>query len=287
MRFLDDFPASVHRAAVLRERVVERALLQRIVRVQLPQLPEVPRAQLSDDGQVLAVQRFDRVADGSKLAVEDYCALKGLDAVRKYEGSLEALAMLTTSYIPRAALKENARRLFTLILLNYAIRNADAHLKNFALVYTDAADVRLAPVFDVLSGTVYPKYATSLPALTLRGKKVWAAGAMLTAYGGSRLGLSKTDMGEAVERVTAAVHQVTTRVSEYAHRYPMFREVAKRMLDAWACGLENIKPDAKPGKSTPAPLREQMGMSDPDGPVTRKEANPYANPDGAFSHKSR
>lgn len=76
-------------------------------------------------------------------------------------------------------------------------------------------------------------------------------------------------------------------VSDLADKYPNFREVAKRMLDAWACGLEDIKPDAKPGKYKPVPLREQMGMSDPDPAGARKDANPYANPDGAFSHKSR
>ena len=163
----------------------------------------------------------------------------------------------------------------------------DAHLKNFALEYTNRDDVRLAPVYDVLTGTVYPKYETAIPALTLRGKRVWASGALLQAYGGARLGLSKTDMGEAIERVTAAVYQVTPTVAEFADRYPAFREVAKRMLDAWACGLADIKPDAKPGKYKPAPLREQMGISDPSPAAARKEANPYVNADGAFSHKSR
>jgi serine/threonine-protein kinase HipA len=248
---------------------------------------EVPEARLSDDGQVLAVRRFDRSADGQILAVEDYCALKANDAVNKYKGSLEDLARLTNIYVPRAALKDNARRLYTLILLNYAIHNADAHLKNFALVYTGVDDVRLAPVYDVLSGTVYPKYATHLPALTLLGKRVWASGSMLAAYGGARLGLSTADMGEARERITNAVHKVAPMVKEYASSHPSFREVAKGMLNAWGCGLEDIKPDAKPGKTTPAPLREQMGMSDPDAAARRKEVNPYANVDGAFSHKSR
>ncbi|MDB5837178.1 MAG: Protein hipA, partial [Caballeronia sp.] len=59
------------------------------------------------------------------------------------------------------------------------------------------------------------------------------------------------------------------------------------MLDAWAQGLEDIRPDAKPGKSTPALLREQAGFSNPDGLKHRKETNPYASPDGAFSHKAR
>ncbi|WP_322102185.1 type II toxin-antitoxin system HipA family toxin [Paraburkholderia sp. J41] len=250
---------------------------------------EVPLAQLSDDGQVLAVQRFDRAADGQRLAVEDYCALKGLDPVEKYNGTLELLETLTRTYVPREAFKENARRLFTLLLLNYATHNQDAHLKNFALVYTRREDVRLAPVYDVLCGTAYANYASALPALPLKGKRVWASGALLQTYGGARLGLSKTDMGEAVERVSAAVREVSPMVTAFADRYAQFREIAKQMLNAWAWGLEDIKPDAKPGKYPPAALREQMGMSAP-GPGAggaRKEANPYVNPDGAFSHKAR
>lgn len=248
---------------------------------------EVPETRLSDDGQVLAVRRFDRPADGPMLAVEDYCALKPNDAVNKYKGSLEDLARLTSTYVPRATFRDNARRLYTLILLNYAIRNADAHLKNFALVYTSLDDVRLAPVYDVLSGTAYPAYATHLPALTLQGKRVWASGSMLAAYGGARLGLRKADMDDARERITHALHKVAPMVKDYADRHAKFREVAKGMLNAWACGLEDIKLDARPGKTAPAPLREQLGMSNPDPTATRKRANPYANADGPFSHKSR
>ncbi|WP_322012871.1 type II toxin-antitoxin system HipA family toxin [Paraburkholderia sp. J12] len=247
----------------------------------------VPEARLSGDGQVLAVRRFDRTEDGQMLAVEDYCALRPNNAVDKYKGSLEDLARLTTIYVPRAMLKENARRLYTLILLNYAIHNADAHLKNFALVYTSSEDVRLAPVYDVLTGTVYPEYAANPPALPLQGKRVWSSGRLLETYGGSRLLLSKAERDDARDQVTRAVLAVTPMVAEYAQRYPQFYEVAKRMLDAWGAGLEDIKPDAKPGNTVPVPLREQMGMSDPNAAARRKLANPYASPDGAFNHKAR
>ena len=43
----------------------------------------VPAAELSRDGQVLVVRRFDRPKSGEWLAVEDFCALKGLDPVSK------------------------------------------------------------------------------------------------------------------------------------------------------------------------------------------------------------
>ncbi|MBV6304465.1 type II toxin-antitoxin system HipA family toxin [Candidimonas humi] len=216
---------------------------------------DVPEAHLSHDGQVLALRRFDRSADGLMIAVEDYCALKPADPVNKYKGSLEDLARLTSVYVPRTAFKDAARRLYTLILLNYAIGNADAHLKNFALVYTSTEDVRLAPVYDILSVTAYPKYATQLPALPLQGKRTWASGSMLALYGGARLGLSKTDMNEARERIAAAMRKVVPKVAEHAGHYPGFREVAKRMLDVWGAGLGCIGPDAKPGKTLRLALR--------------------------------
>jgi serine/threonine-protein kinase HipA len=60
---------------------------------------EVPETRLSDDGQVLAIGRFDRTKDGKWLAVEDYCALKGLDPLEKYrKGTLEDLAKLTQEF---------------------------------------------------------------------------------------------------------------------------------------------------------------------------------------------
>lgn len=248
---------------------------------------EVPQTRLSDDAQVLAVRRFDRGEGARRLAVEDFCALEGLDPVNKYKGSLERIAKLASTYIPRARFKENARRLFTLLLVNYAVHNADAHLKNFALVYTGLNDARLAPVYDVLTSTIYPSFADAAPALDLQSRRVWASGKLLATYGGARLGLSKADMGECVEQVTRAVHAVTPLVADCAQRYEDFREHAKRLLDVWAIGLEDIKPDAKPGKSAPAPLREQMGLSDSDDSQRKKMANPYANRDGAFGHRLR
>src|ERR1700678_1703251 len=100
----------------------------------------VPAAELSRDGQVLVVRRFDRPDSGEWLAVEDFCALKGLDPVSKYAGSLEDLAKLLLTYVRGERQGENAVKLYTLLILNYAVRNADAHLKNFALTYTSPWD---------------------------------------------------------------------------------------------------------------------------------------------------
>lgn len=246
----------------------------------------VPEAILSEDGQVLALRRFDRTEEGGRLAVEDYCALMPLDPVNKYKGTLEDLAKLGGAYIGGQRRKEDARRLYTLHLLNFALRNADAHLKNFAVIYTNAADVRLAPVYDVVTVTAYARFQHDLPALPLAGKRVWASGALLGTYGGARLNLSKAEMNESVELVTSAVQAVAPQVRAYADRFPGFREIAKRMLDAWAQGIEDIRPNAAPGRHAPKALREDVGLSASRGRRV-KEKNPYLNHDGPFNHKSR
>ena len=145
----------------------------------------VPTAELSRDGQVLVVRRFDRPVSGEWLAVEDFCALKGLDPVSKYSGSLEDLAKILLTYVGERQ-GENALELYTLLLLNCAVRNADAHLKNFALTYTSIFDVALSPVYDVVTVTVYPQHADDIPGLTIAGKKVWRAGKLLCQLGHGR-----------------------------------------------------------------------------------------------------
>jgi serine/threonine-protein kinase HipA len=250
---------------------------------------KVPETALSEDGQVLAIRRFDRLADGSQLGVEDFCALRGLDPVNKYKASLEDLAKLLAIYVSAPHRKESARRLFTLLLLNYALRNADAHLKKFAVVYSTTEDVRLAPVYDIVTVTAYPEHSADIPGLPLAGKRTWASGKLLAQYGGARLNLSSADMAACMAQVTQAIRKVMPLVSVYAERYPEFREVASRMLDAWAQGIEDIKPDAKLGKPEPAPLHEQAGLSGQNDLVSRKKTNVnvYVDPDGAFGHKAR
>jgi serine/threonine-protein kinase HipA len=248
---------------------------------------DVPETRLSDDGHVLAIRRFDLNEDGTRLGVEDFCALKGFDPVRKYQGTVEDLAKLCNQYLGVDYRKDSKRKLFLLLLLNYALRNADAHMKNYALTFTNERDARLSPVYDIVTVTAYPRYQDDTPALPLKGRKVWCSGKALFEYGGARLSLSPTDMNAALEQIVSAVQTVLPLVSSYADRYPEFREIGKRMLDAWAQGLEDIKPDAKPRKSVPAPLRNQAGLSDARSEVRRKTHNPYADPDGPFGHKSR
>ncbi|SAK66326.1 HipA domain-containing protein [Caballeronia calidae] len=248
---------------------------------------DVPETRLSDDGQVLAIRRFDVSADDTRLGVEDLCALKGLDPARKYQGTVEDLAKLCNRFLGVDYKEDGKRKLFLLLLLNYALRNADAHLKNYALTYRTGRDARLAPVYDIVTVTAYPRYRDDTPALPLKGKKVWRVGRALFEYGGVRLGLSGSEMTAALEQVESAVLKVLPLVKEYADRYLEFRDVGQRMLDAWVQGVEDIKPDTKPIKGNAAPLQEQAAPSRSRSGKRRKAVNPYVASDGPFGHKAR
>src|ERR1017187_6045873 len=51
---------------------------------------------------------------------------------------------------------DDLERLYRLIALNAALRNGDAHLKNFGIVYQDGlGEARLAPVYDLVTTSVY------------------------------------------------------------------------------------------------------------------------------------
>jgi serine/threonine-protein kinase HipA len=234
---------------------------------------------------VLAIRRFDRAADGAFIGVEDCCSLKGLDPASKYSGSLEDLAKYLKYYLPVDERQAESRKLMTLIYLNYALGNADAHLKNFAFTYTNWDKVRLAPAYDIVTVRAYPKYADDLPGLTLQGKKVWPAGKHLVLFGTSRLSLSLKVLGDIRNAVCQAVNMLAPAVTEYADKYPTFREIGKRMLSIWDAGLIHIDPMSPPKQAFPTSLRAQSKLS-ADQPQ-HKEAKPYIDPAGAFGHKAR
>jgi serine/threonine-protein kinase HipA len=261
----------------------EYACLEVARRAGLP----VPKTVLSDDGQVLAVQRFDRLPDGRFLGVEDFCALKGLDPVAKYQGSIEDLAKILQAYVPATARAAVGRQFFQLLALNYALRNGDAHLKNFALTYTNRSDVALAPVYDVVTVTAYTDFAADTPALTLGGRKVWRVGKTLAHYAAARLSLNTSQVKEAVEAIGRAVHETAPEVARLADALPEFRESAKRLLAAWEEGVADIAPDATgPPRPKAAILPAQAGLSD-EKPARRSRRSKSRDPSGEFGNKVR
>jgi len=208
-----------------------------------------PSFALSDDGQMLILDRFDLVerADGrvERLGFEDIAALAGLrvrDVLsdRKYQGSYQRIAELLRQLHLHS---DNLHRFFEQVAFSIMVRNGDAHLKNFGLLYDSAEHIGLAPMFDVVTTSIY-KYRQSpggplledhtLALKLFSGKhqtKAYPTTEELVDFGRRVCGVAQPT------RVLARIAQAMTRTMAEAKgdsRVP--RELWTQMNEAWASG---------------------------------------------------
>ena len=171
---------------------------------------DVPDFWLSDDSLLLIVSRFDRTPDGMALGFEDMAVLTGRGTARKYEGSYEMVAKAASIFTAEAASHE-LRHLFARVALSCKLRDGDAHLKNFGLLYEHPAGPRrLAPVYDVVCTDIYPELDGKL-ALKLNQRKLFPDAGELVAFG-RRLGLATEEAQTVLSRLDEAIETVLTRL---------------------------------------------------------------------------
>ena len=128
-------------------------------------------------------------------------------------------------------------KLFTLIALNCTLRNGDAHLKNFSIVYDDVlGQAGLAPVYDLVTTANYlPKDSL---ALTLNGTTQWPGNRVLRRLGETRMTGTPAKIREILERVSDALSQTEIDLRSYIKEHPDFKEVGERMLQEWVKGRQ-------------------------------------------------
>ena len=115
----------------------------------------------------LLIERYDRQLhkDGSitRLHQEDFCQALSVPPELKYEEEGGPGIQSAMSLIDRATGRPAADRLnfIRMLIFQYLVGNADAHGKNYALLYRErVAD--LAPLYDVVCTAVYPRLAKNL-----------------------------------------------------------------------------------------------------------------------------
>jgi len=200
------------------------------------------RTELSQDGNALVVHRFDVDDNGQlRLGMEDFCALLGLRPAAKYETTWERIARAVRDHVPGAIQLETFRQLATTLLLTYALRNADCHAKNLAMLYTSRADVHLSPAYDMITTVAYPGYQQNPPGISFMGKKTWSPGKSLGKFIAATFGVSVKAQVEIVEAISDAVSDIAPRVREAMTRYAAFEDIGKRMLLAWNEGVTGLR----------------------------------------------
>lgn len=217
-----------------------------------------PEFALSDDGQMLILDRFDMLVreNGTveRLGFEDIAALAGLrvrDTLsdRKYQGSYQRIAELLRQLgLPGA----NLHRFFEQVAFSVMVRNGDAHLKNFGVLYRGPSEVWLAPMFDVVTTSIYrytqyqggPELEDHTLALKLfAGKhqtKAYPTQKELLEFGRRICGVSQAS--QAIERIAQAMRE-TLEDAKGDDRVPS--SLLEEMRAAWEMGLSYARSDLR------------------------------------------
>ena len=166
----------------------------------------VPDFWLSEDKKRLVIRRFDIDDEtGQFLGFEDMVSLQGKVNDQKYEGSYENIAFAIEQNASPQLTFVSLKEFFESLVLSMILRNGDAHLKNFGLLYTDPSsdDCRLSPLFDVICTTVY--LPRDQMALKLARTKSWPDRDTLIEFGLKHCHVEHAE--SVVDRIVATTSQ--------------------------------------------------------------------------------
>jgi serine/threonine-protein kinase HipA len=199
-----------------------------------------PYWEVSENGKFLVVERFDLAGNSKYLGFEDFGVLAGLTSEKKYYGSYEQMVKILRKFCLSHCLPECLVDLFKMIAVSVALRNGDAHRKNFCLIYDSPAARRgkLAPTFDVVTTTVY--LPNDIMALTLEGSKKWPDQKKLLRFALDHCGLQFKQAMRILEEVKTGVCQAQKELEYGASHLKGFLAVGKAMCREWEKGLQEI-----------------------------------------------
>ncbi|MBC5765941.1 type II toxin-antitoxin system HipA family toxin [Ramlibacter albus] len=206
----------------------------------------VPSHELSANGELLVIDRFDLGAQAERFGFEDIASLMGLQvrdvlSERKYVGSYESVAEL----LQLLQLRRELPKFFEQVAFSVMVRNGDAHLKNFGVLYTGPEDARLAPMFDVVTTSIYeyrrfsggPPMEDHTMALKLfKGRhesRVYPATADLLRFGTRVCRVSRPV--EVIQRIADGMSQALAAAANDP-RVP--RDLLEKMSQKWERGFD-------------------------------------------------
>ena len=222
---------------------------------------------VSDDGQILVVERFDidRVS-GERLGFEDFCSMLGMGAEQKYDGTWERAARLVRNYVPPQDRRASYEQLAVTLLLTHALGNSDCHTKNLAFLYSGLEDVHVAPIYDMLTIVAYDSYADNPPGMSIDGRKSWTQLKPLWRFMQVFLGIEPQRQRELVELVCSAVAGTVPELIHRMKHTPGFDTVGSRMLWHWNAGLNRLNERIQLPMLDITQLTDDAGVMEPSPP---------------------
>lgn len=191
-----------------------------------------PEFYISDDLSMFIMKRFDIKEDNSYLGFEDMCVLTARGTVQKYDGSYEECARVIKDIINPTMKKESLKIFFKALIMNHLLRNGDGHLKNYGILYeNDFEDSFLAPIYDVITTTIYIK--NDIPALRLSDGKLWWKEKTYKTFAKQSCGLSNKEYETILEECKIAVIKTKKEIDDFKTNDEKVLDFLKDLKDCW------------------------------------------------------
>jgi len=189
----------------------------------------VANVELSKNKNFLLVENFIN-QKGSSWGFEEILSLQDKNREKKYNGSYEQIAKTIMQFSTKKY--EDLKSYFKMVTLNFMLKNGDAHLKNFGLLYSkDFKQIELAPVYDIVTTTAY--IYKDKPALNMFGKKVWHKKDKILEFGQKHCMLNKKEANQLYLESKEAVNTIANELKKYINNNPHFKEIGELMLKVW------------------------------------------------------
>ncbi len=196
---------------------------------------EIPKITLSKNKKFLIVENFI-FKEGKTLGFEEILSLQDKNRNNKYDGSYEQVAKSIYQFTTHK--KESLTTYYKIVVMNYLLKNGDAHLKNFGLLYhDDFSYIWLSPAYDVVNTTSY--IYQDKPALMMHGKKVWFDKESLVAFGIKHCLLTQKEADTFYEECVAALKESIADIENYIVENPAFKTIGTRMIESFKISLNN------------------------------------------------
>jgi serine/threonine-protein kinase HipA len=195
----------------------------------------IPNITLSKNKKFLIVENFI-FEQGKTLGFEEILSLQDKNRNEKYDGSYEQVAKTVYQFTTQK--KESLTAYYKTVVMNYLLKNGDAHLKNFGLLFSDDfSRIWFSPTYDVVNTTSY--IYQDKPALMMQGKKVWFGKDALVEFGMKHCLLTQKEADNFYVECENALKATIVEIERYIVKNPHFATIGKCMIESFKISLKN------------------------------------------------
>ena len=199
--------------------------------------PEV-RFSEAGDTQYILVKRFDRQESSNgvihRLHQEDFCQALSVSPELKYEDEGGPGVAQSQELVRRVVSQPAADQLrfLRMLIFHYLVGNADAHAKNYALLYSSEVKAPLlAPVYDALCTAVYPSLTKNM-AMRIGGRNLpdtihrnhWLS---LVPDTKAAKQLLVKELSDLATNIIPAMEQLLSECKELGIEHPVLNQITK------------------------------------------------------------